>query len=417
MSEFKIKTAEELEGMTAEELAGYYNEYNDFQRKEIEAKIEAKASDSEVKELRTKLDNVIEQQVKTLNEALKEQGLKIKKLTDAEKTEKALTTFGTVHKALTENKEILQKIKDGARESIKFSVKAVGNMTITTNVTGEIPQGQREAGLNIIATRVPLMQGLIQRGVATSNLIQWVEQTGKEGGAGGTAEGIAKNQADFDLVLASEEVVKRTVYIKASEEMLEDIDFMTSEINNELLRLLSLDIDNQILNGDGVAPNLNGIMTQATAFAAGTFANTINNANNWDVLKVAINQVMIAHFEPNVIIMHPSDVTAMQLSKDGQDAYLLPPFTSAEGLTVSGIRIVPTTVMTAGDYLVMDGTRASTFWKKDVTIEVGWENDDFTKNFRTILAEARLALRIKGNDTGAFVYGDFTTDKAALETP
>jgi len=49
MKEFKEKTADELKELSAEDLAGYYNEYNTNQRAEIEAKIEAKASDEELK--------------------------------------------------------------------------------------------------------------------------------------------------------------------------------------------------------------------------------------------------------------------------------------------------------------------------------------------------------------------------------
>nr|WP_281269507.1 hypothetical protein [Rhodovulum viride] len=38
-------------------------------------------------------------------------------------------------------------------------------------------------------------------------------------------------------------------------------------------------------------------------------------------------------------------------------------------------------------------------------METGYENDDFTKNLVTILAEKRLALATYR--PGAFIYGDF----------
>lgn len=60
---------------------------------------------------------------------------------------------------------------------------------------------------------------------------------------------------------------------------------------------------------------------------------------------------------------------------------------------------------------------ASVYSKGGIEISVGFENDDFTKNLVTILAEWRGLTIVKNNDRSAFVKGDFTTDKAALETP
>lgn len=407
---------EELKDFDAETLAGYYNALNKHNKDEMQKLIDSKGEQKDIDDLKEKYNKLIDEQVKNLNKALEEQGLKIQKMSKSE-DDKPVSRYVSIRKALNDNIEDLKALKGGDAKKIKIDLKAVGNMTITGNVTGEVPQAQREPGLNVIAVRRPFILDLIQRAQATSNVVSWVEQTGKEGGAGGTDEGTLKNQADFDLVVASENIVKRTVFIKASSEMLDDIDFMANEINNELIRLLSLDIDDQVLNGDGVDPNVNGIITQATAFAAGSFANAIDEANNWDVLKVAINQIIIANFQPNYIVMHPSDVTAMGLTKDVNGNYILPPFQSSEGMQVSGVRIVENTGITVDNFLVMDGSRATAFFKEDINVEVGFDSDDFTKNFRTIKAEARLLLRIKGNDTTAFVTGTFTAAKAALETP
>jgi hypothetical protein len=52
-----------------------------------------------------------------------------------------------------------------------------------------------------------------------------------------------------------------------------------------------------------------------------------------------------------------------------------------------------------------------------MNIQVGYVNDDFTKNLVTILCEARAAAFVKVNHYGAFVKGNFATAKAALELP
>jgi HK97 family phage major capsid protein len=314
---------------------------------------------------------------------------------------------------LEANKENLAELKS-KKVSFDFHVKSAGTMTFANSITGEIPQAQRLVGVNNVPNRLPFVAELVSAGVASSNLISWVEEVTGEGDANYTAEGDKKNQTDVDYKTASEKIHKITVFIKVSEEMLNDIDFMATEINSTLLRKLNLKIDAELLKGAGGGSAINGILTQATAWAAGTFALKVSGANMFDVLRTAINQVYINHGVPNFIVMHPSDVTAMSLTKDKNDQYLFPSFTLPNGQVVAGIPIVANTGMTVDNFLVMDGTKATMYVKENVRIEAGWENDDFTRNLRTILAEARLNLIIKGNDKKSFVKGVFATAITAL---
>jgi len=294
-------------------------------------------------------------------------------------------------------------------------------MLISTNVSGgNVPVEQRIPGMNAIASRQVRLLDIVSRGTAESNVISWVSQANKDGAAGGTAEGAVKNQIDFDLVVASETVVKRTAFIKVSDEMVDDISFMASEINNELMRELLKDVENQVYQGNGVAPNMNGIRTVATAFAAGSFANAVDNANIVDVLRVAMNQVKLAdQAMPNYILMNPSDITSLKLIKVGStdDRYIDQLQLVAGMLSLDGVPIIESTLVSQDDYLVGAFDLATVYDKGSVSIEVGLDGSDFTDNMRTVRAEWRGATVVKTNDRTAFIAGDFTTDKAALETP
>jgi len=197
--------------------------------------------------------------------------------------------------------------------------------------------------------------------------------------------------------------------------MLDDIPLMEAEVNEELRERINLEIDSQILSGDGLGQNLTGILENAVPFAAGSFALAVDEANNKDVLRIAINQIMVAQFMPNFILMHPSDVTAMDVEKASDGHYILPPFVNNDNTSVKGIPIITNTGITEGDYLVGDFTKSAVRFKEGLTFDVGFENDDFTKNFVTILAEARLVHRVKSNHYPAFVTGDFAVDKAAIK--
>jgi HK97 family phage major capsid protein len=398
-----------MEEKTVEQLAAEFNAANDSFRKSIIEKIEAKADTSEIASLQKQLSELQNEQMKSLNEILIKQGLEIKKLTEKEKTQYK-SSRQMIRESLESQKDMLGKMKAGE----KLQVKLVGTMTSSNISGGNVPVEDRIPGLDIIATRQPLVLSLIGRATTTSNVISWVSQRNKDGGAGVTGENQKKTQADFDLVVANDSLVKITSFIKVSTEMLEDIDFMESEINNELMRLVELKIDDELLSGAGGA-NINGIITQATAYSAGTFAGTIIKANIKDVLETAITQVAVANFFPNVIMLNPVDITKMRLTKASDGQYIFPTVTLPTGIEVAGVRVVANNGLTAGKFLVMDSTQATAYFKKNITMNVGYENDDFTKNLVTILAEARLVLIIKTNKLPAFVYGDIATATAALK--
>ena len=414
-------------GQEAEEMAKLYNEYNEEARKALEDAVAKSASKEDIESLKSEIASSQKEQMVQLNKTLKEYGLAIEKLNKNNSERSLISNATSVKDSLSteENKAKLSALKglnkaSAEQNGITFEIKAAGTMLESTNVSGgNVPVEQRIAGLNLIATRRPRLIDLFAKGQAASNIISWVYQANRDGAAGGTAEGDTKNQIDFDLVVASQAVVKRTAYIKISTEMLDDIDFIQSEINNELMRLLMLDIESTAYSGNGTAPNLNGIRTVATAFAAGTFAATVDNANEADVLTVAINQIAIANQEaPNAILMHPSDITKLKLYKVSATdrRYIDRLIFIGNTLTLDGVPMIGSTLVTAGTYLVGNFNMSTMYQKNAVTINMGLDGNDWTKNLRTIIAEWRGALVTKNNDRTAFVKGTFATDIAALET-
>ena len=164
---------------------------------------------------------------------------------------------------------------------------------------------------------------------------------------------------------------------------------------------------------------MNGIKTVATTFAAGTFASTIDQPNEVDVLAVAANQIEIANQPmPTAIMMHPSDVTSILVTKvTSTDRRYVDRLQMVAGsLSFDGIPLIKTTLVTQGEFLIGDFTKAYLDYKKGVTIEIGYNADNFVKNFKTIRAELRAVVSVEHNDRTAFVKGVFATAKAALET-
>jgi hypothetical protein len=195
---------------------------------------------------------------------------------------------------------------------------------------------------------------------------------------------------------------------------------MTAEINNELMRELLKDVEQQVYDGDNVGTNLNGIKTVATAFAAGDFAGTVDNANDADVLTVAMNQIEVAEQDdPTYAFVHPNTITSLKLIKRSTtDRDYIDRLAMVAGqMTLDGMPIIKSTLIAKGEYLIGNFAAATVYDKGEIGIEVGRDSDDFTKNLVTVLAEWRGLCLVKTNRRPAFVTGVFATDKAALETP
>ena len=412
----EIKGVSNLKEKGAEELAGLYNEYNDFQAKAMESLIEAKASKEDIETLKSELKSAQIEQLKSLNEALKEQGLMIKKMSQGDKAARV----ATIKDALESNRSKFADLKNNKSGSVNFEVKTVGTMLESANISGgNVPVEQRIPGFDFLPSRKTRLLDIVTPGTAESNIISWVSQAGQEGAAGQTAEGALKNQIDFNLVVSSQALKKTTAYIKISKEMLEDIDFIDSAIKNELMREVLKKVEAQVYNGDNTGNNQNGINNTAVTFAAGTFAGTVDNANEVDVLVVAMNQIEIAEQgAPNYILMHPSDVAKLKLIKvsSTDDRYIDRLQMVGSELSLDGVPIIKTTLITVGNFLVGNFDFAQLYSKGSLTIDTGYENDDFTKNLVTILCEWRGLTLVKTNERSAFVKGVFATAAAALET-
>jgi HK97 family phage major capsid protein len=418
--ESKSISTEQFKEKSAEEIAGLYNEYNE-KNAEVLAGLVAKGQEDNVEAIKSLKEEMAENtklQMKSLNETIKQYGLQIKKLSEQEKTD-GVGVVDSVQKGLEANRDSLLKIKGDRSATLNF--KAAGTMLISANVSGgNVPVEQRLPGMDAIASRRIRLLDVVTRGTAESNVISWVSQANKDGAAGGTAEGALKNQIDFDLIVVSESVKKRTAFIKVSEEMVNDISYMTAEINNELMRELLKDVEQQVYDGDNVGTNLNGIKTVATAFAAGDFAGTVDNANDADVLTVAMNQIEVAEQDdPTYAFVHPNTITSLKLIKRSTtDRDYIDRLAMVAGqMTLDGMPIIKSTLIAKGEYLIGNFAAATVYDKGEIGIEVGRDSDDFTKNLVTVLAEWRGLCLVKTNRRPAFVTGVFATDKAALETP
>ncbi len=308
----------------------------------------------------------------------------------------------------------LDVIKDGVekRQAVNMSVKV--DTTITGNYTGNVALSTLEPGVNRIARPVRRMREIANVGTTLSKFVTYIQQT-VQATAGWVKEATDKLNGQVTYEEVSEEVKKVAGYIKVSKEMLADLAFVRSEINMDLMEAIEQNIDDAILNGGG-GPSLTGLIGNIPTFVAGSFAATVPSANISDVIRIAKAQIEAANFMPTHVVLNPEDVAKIELTKAQDGAYTYPAFWDMN-MNVSGLMVVSSNNITAGTLIVGDFTKLNIKFREDVNLQVGYENDDFTRNMVTILAEARLVSYVKGNDVNAFVEADIATAIAAIDAP
>jgi len=341
--------------------------------------------------------------------------------TQFEENNPAATIADAIIKELKkpESKDKLKSLKDNSSAKASFIVQLPSaevksaDVISRANVTGgtALLSGY-ETGVIRIVRRRPFLRSLLATGPAKSKFVVYFEQANPDGGAGMTAEGTAKNQADFDWVERTIEVKKVTAFIKVTTEALEDIEEAEADIRQELIELIELKLDEQLLSGDGNTNNIKGLATWATSFTTGGI--TATSANESDVIRTAVAVMVNNNFQPSHVLISPLDAGVIDMEKGNDGHYVMPPFNTRDGMRLSGVQVVENPGVTQGSAYLIDASKVKVRIRKDLTVSVGYDQDDFTKNRVTFLAEMRACEFVANNHQKAVVKIDFATAIAAL---
>jgi HK97 family phage major capsid protein len=168
-------------------------------------------------------------------------------------------------------------------------------------------------------------------------------------------------------------------------------------VNQFLLSGLAEEEEDQILNGNGTSPNLDGILQDAAISTVGSAGTDL------DAIVDAIRTIRADNREPTAMVIHPADwySTGFLLAKDSAGNYLVgDPRASLDQLnTLWGLRVVVTPAMTQNTVLVGDFTQAVVADRQQSTIYMTDSHKDwFGRNLLAVLAEERLALGVLDPD-------------------
>lgn len=224
-------------------------------------------------------------------------------------------------------------------------------------------------------------------------------------GAAGVAEAGAIPESKFTPTLAKANVVNVAHYTKITKQLADDAPALAAYINTKMLYGLQNKVESQIVNGNGTAPQLKGLLadgsfTNASAQLAGA-------KNLFDLLLLLQGVAETAAYEPEALVLNPMTWAQLAMEKDSQGRYLLGGPGLAANKSVWGIPVVTSSAVPAGKFIFGNFTQTVTIYdRQQVAVEMtGTNEDDFTHYLYTIRASRRLALAVEV-PAGIFA-GDF----------
>lgn len=286
-----------------------------------------------------------------------------------------------------------------------FSVGVQSAITHATGSGESLTRPDRVPGVVSPPQRRLTVRDLLNWGTTSSNSIEFVRETGFTNSADVVDENPTAGKPESDITFEAQSAPVATIahFVSASRQVLSDAAMLQSYIDGRLRYGLALKEESQLLKGSGVGLNINGIHTQAQAYADPGV--TVTNPTAIDRLRIAMLQVQLAEYPADGIVLNPIDWATIELTKDANNAYLFANPTIDTAPTLWGLPVVATQSMSQNDYLVGSFQLGAQGWdREDASVIVSTEDrDNFIKNMVTVLCEERIALTVYRPE--AFVKG------------
>lgn len=270
--------------------------------------------------------------------------------------------------------------KSGVSVHIKANTDAVTAPQIPEVDRSVAPQPKRIAAADFFSNAT-----------ISGNAITYFLQGAYEGTPAVTAQGAKKPQNSTSFDPTTLPLSKIAAFIKETDEILVDADFLASEVRNSLIYRLGVVEDGTVVS---TINGTSGILT----YTLGT------NESLADGIISGIMAVKNASaYDAGVVLMNPADFLAAIKAKDGNDQYYGGGyFSGAYGngalgvpTAIWGVPVFTSSSITAGTAIVA-AREAVKIWKKGgMDVKLYEQNeDDAIYNRVTLLAEERLACAV-----------------------
>lgn len=286
--------------------------------------------------------------------------------------------------------EVFRALQAGQSARARLNVKTILSLGPGGLPAGGVPVAPMYAPM-VAPPVVPLMlRDVIPVGRTSSNLIEYVRESGYTNAAAVAPEGTQKAESNLTFALIQAPVVTLAHWILASKQVLSDLPQLESYINGRLTFGLKRAEESQLLSGNGSGGSITGFLPTVPSSTTAASATT-----TLDAVRFAKTEVEMSGYVPNAVVLNPVDWQNIDTAKDTLGRYLLSNPTQQIVSPLWGMRTVVSVSMPAGFFLLGDFNMSQIWDREDANIMASTEDrDNFIKNMVTLLAEERIALAI-----------------------
>lgn len=272
---------------------------------------------------------------------------------------------------------------------LAVSFEDVELKTLMTTTAGWAPESTRIGRVVEAVSRPIQVLDLIPMGQTGQASVVYMEETTRTHAAAETAEGGTYKESTFVLTEKTSNVRKITDSIPVTDEQLADEAQVRSYLDQRLSFGVRQRLDSQVLNGNGTAPNLEGILN-----VTGIQTQAKGTDPSFDAVHKAMTLVRVTgRATPNAIVMHPNDWEDVRLTRTADGIYILGNPSQAGPMTLFGLPVALGDVITENTALVGDFQNFSQlFERRGLDVQVGFTGSQFVEGKQTLRADIRMAF-------------------------
>ena len=293
------------------------------------------------------------------------------------------------------NWEIWQKsgFTPGACPAIEFKKMGLAQLkTLFQTSAGWAPESTRTGRVVDAVTRPLQAIDIMPTGQTGQANVVYMQETTRTHAAAEKAEGAAYAESEFAVTEQSSAVRKVTDSVPVTDEQLEDVPMAQSYLEGRLGFGVMQRLDGQVIAGDGIAPNLDGIINVAGIQTQAKGADPVPDA----IYKAGTLVRVTGRAIPTHVLLHPNDAQDIRLLRTADGIYIWGNPADTGAARIWGWPIIENESLTENTGLVGS---FMPLWiqlveRRGVIIEIGFVNDDFTKGKKTLRGSGRWALPV-----------------------